>query len=113
MYIYSILRVFMAYLFFSEYGLLKDKELFLCVRRFIFIWATDHEYEIIVLAGQCPEPKHANYINTNLKKTGCQVPITNVTRGPEIISPNLFCEFIFTKPININLDPLFLYNPLN
>ena len=47
------------------------------------------------------------------KKTGYQIPITNVTRGPEIISFNLFCEFIFTKLIDMNLDLLFLYNSLN
>ena len=49
MYIYSILRVFMAHLFFFEYNLLKNKELFLYIRRFIFIWATDYGYEIIIL----------------------------------------------------------------
>ena len=48
-----------------------------------------------------------------LKKTGCQVPFTNATRGPEMISPNSFCGFIFTRPIDMNLDPPFLYNPLN
>jgi len=48
-----------------------------------------------------------------LKKTGCQVPFTNATRGPEMISPNSFCVFIFTRPIDMNLDRPFLYNPLS
>ena len=78
----------------------------------MFTWAMDHGYEIIALAAQPPEPKYAKYINPD-KKTGCQVPITNATRGPEMISPNLFCGFIFTRPIDMNLDPPFLYNPLN
>ena len=30
-----------------------------------------------------------------------------------MISPNSFCGFIFTRPIDMNLDPPFLYNPLN
>ena len=110
--VYSTLRVFVALLFFSEHGSPKDKVSFLCVRRFMFTWAMDHGYEIIALAAQPPEPKHAKCINAD-KKTGCQVPITNATRGPEMISPNSFCGFIFTRPIDMNLDPPFLYNPLN
>ena len=78
----------------------------------MFTWAMDHGYEIIALAAQPPEPKHAKCINAD-KKTGCQVPITNATRGPEMISPNSFCGFIFTRPIDMNLDPPFLYNPLS
>jgi hypothetical protein len=80
----------------------------------MFTWAMDHGYEIIALAAQPPEPKHAKCINT-VKKTGCQVPFTNATGGPEMISPNSFCGFIFTRPIdmNLDLDPPFLDNPLN
>ena len=109
--VYNTLRVFVALLFFSEHGSPKDKVSFLCVRRFRFTWAMDHGYEIIALAAQPPEPKHAKCIRS--KKQGCQVPITNATRGPEMISPNSFCGFIFTRPIDMNLDPPFLYNPLN
>jgi hypothetical protein len=30
-----------------------------------------------------------------------------------MISPNSFCGFVFAKAIDMNLDPPFLYNPLN
>ena len=62
---YSTLRVFVALLFFSEHGSPKDKVSFLCVRRFRFTWAMDHGYEIIALAAQPPEPKHAKCINAD------------------------------------------------
>ena len=45
-------------------------------------------------------------------KKGCQVLFTNATRNPEIF-PNSFFGFIFTRPINMDLDPLFPQNPLN
>ena len=32
------------------------------------------------------------------------------TQGSEMISPNSFCGFIFTRAIHMNLDPPFLYN---
>ena len=35
------------------------------------------------------------------------------TQGPEMISPNSFRGFVFTRAIDMNLDPPFLYNPLN
>ena len=66
--VYSTLRVFVALLFFSEHGSPKDKVPFLCVRRFMFTWAMDHGYEIIALAAQPPEPKHAKCINADKKK---------------------------------------------
>ena len=34
-------------------------------------------------------------------------------QGSAMISPNSFCGFIFTRPIDVNLDLPFLYNPLN
>ena len=72
--VYSTLRVFVALLFFSEHGSPKDKVSFLGVRRFMFTWAMDHGYEIIALAAQPPEPKHAKCINTDQKK---RMPGTN------------------------------------
>ena len=78
----------------------------------MFTWSMDHGYEIITLAVQPPEPKHAKCINTDEKK-GCLVPFTNATRNPEIIFPNSFFGFIFTRPINMDLDPSFPQNPLN
>ena len=66
--VYSTLRVFVALLFFSEHGSPKDKVSFLCVRRFMFTWAMDHGYEIIALAAQPPEPKHAKCINADKKQ---------------------------------------------
>ena len=33
--------------------------------------------------------------------------------GSEMISPNSLCEFVFTWAIGMNLDVLFLQNPLN
>ena len=38
---------------------------------------------------------------------------TNATRCPKMISPNSFCGFVFTRAVDMNLDPPFLYNPLN
>ena len=35
------------------------------------------------------------------------------TQGSEMLSPNSFCGFVFTRAIDMNLDPPFLYNPLN
>ena len=52
-------------MFFSRHGAPKDKVSFLCVRRFMFTWAMDHGYEIIALAAQPPEPKHAKCINAD------------------------------------------------
>ena len=63
--VYNTLRVFVAFLFFSRHGAPKDKVPFLCVRRFMFTWAMDHGYEIIALAAQPPEPKHAKCINAD------------------------------------------------
>jgi len=113
--IYGTLRVFTALLSLAEHGAPKyvknrsrapkDVVPFLCVRRFMFTWAMDHGYEIIALAAQLPEPKHAKCINADQKKTGCQVPFTNATRGPEMISANSFCGFIFTRAIDVDLDP--------
>ena len=37
----------------------------------------------------------------------------NLTQNSEMISPNSFCGFIFTRAIHMNLDPPFLYNLLN
>ena len=34
----------------------------------MFTWAMDHGYEIIALAAQPPEPKHAKCINADQKK---------------------------------------------
>ena len=34
------------------------------------------------------------------------------TQGSEMISPNSFCGFVFTRPIDMILDPSFLQNPL-
>jgi len=79
----------------------------------MFTWAMDHGYEHIALAAQPAETKLAKCINADQKTTGCQVPFTNATRGPKMISPNSFCGFIFTRPIDMNLDPPFLYNPPN
>ena len=53
---------------FSRHGAPKDKVSFLCVRRFMFTWAMDHGYEIIALAAQPPEPKHAKCINADKKQ---------------------------------------------
>ena len=71
----GFLRVFIAlygylwqFYFFSEHGSPKDKVSFLCVRRFMFTWAMDHGYEIIALAAQPPEPKHAKCINADKKQ---------------------------------------------
>ena len=66
---YNTLRVFVAFLFFSRHGAPKGKVSFLRVRRFVFTRAMDHGYEIIALAAQPPEPKHAKCINVDLKKT--------------------------------------------
>ena len=70
-----------------------------------------HGYEIIALAAQPPEQKHAKCINADQKKTGCQVPFTNATRGPEMISPNSFCVFIFTKAHRYELRPAIPVQP--
>ena len=35
------------------------------------------------------------------------------TQSSEVISPKSFCWFIFTRAIDMNLDVLFLQNPLN
>ena len=35
------------------------------------------------------------------------------THGSEMISPSSFCGFIFTRALDMNLDPPFLYNLLN
>ena len=72
-----------------------------------------HGYEIIALAGQPPEPTHAKCINAAFKKAGRQVPFTDAARGPEVIPPNSFCGFIFTRPIDMNFHPPFPHNPLN
>ena len=37
----------------------------------------------------------------------------NFTQSSEVISPKSFCWFIFTRAIDMNLDVLFLQNPLN
>ena len=37
----------------------------------------------------------------------------NFAHGSEMISPNSFCGFIFTRALDMNLDPPFLYNLLN
>ena len=34
-------------------------------------------------------------------------------QGSDMISPNSFCGFVFTRAIDMNLDPPFLYNPLS
>ena len=36
----------------------------------------------------------------------------NFTQSSEVISPKSFCGFIFTRAIDMNLDVLFLQNPL-
>ena len=59
------LRHFTALLSLAEHGAPKDEVPFLCVRRFMFTWAMDHGYEIIALAAQLPEPKHAKCINAD------------------------------------------------
>ena len=45
------------------------------------------------------------------KIAGCREPCTNATRCSEMISPNSFCGFFFTRVIDMNLDPPFLQNP--
>jgi hypothetical protein len=35
------------------------------------------------------------------------------TQGSEIIDPYFFCGFVVARAIDMNLDPPFLYNPLN
>ena len=35
------------------------------------------------------------------------------TQGSAMISPNSFCGFVFTRPIDMILDPPFLQNPLD
>ena len=39
------------------------------------------------------------------KIAGCREPCTNATRCSEMISPNSFCWFFFTRVIDMNLDP--------
>ena len=111
--IYGTLRVFTSLFSLAEHGAPKGEVPFLCVKRFMFTWAMDHGYEIIALAGQPPEPTHAKCINAAFKKAGCQVPFTDAARGPEVIPPNSFCGFIFTRPIDMNFHPPFPHNPLN
>ena len=36
----------------------------------------------------------------------------NFTQSSEVISPKSFCGFIFTGAIDMNLDVLFLQNPV-
>ena len=59
---------YLWHFYFSEHGSPKDKVSFLCVRRFMFTWAMDPGYEIIALAAQPPEPKHAKCINADQKE---------------------------------------------
>ena len=47
------------------------------------------------------------------KKNGMPGIFTNATRCPKMISPNSFCGFVFARAVDMNLDPPFLYNPLN
>ena len=55
-----------------------------------------------------------NPLNQNVKQY--DLPYSerlSSTQGSAMISPNSFCEFVFTRAIDMNLDPPFLQNPLN
>ena len=60
-----------------------------------------HGYEIIENGCATSWTNTCKVHKRGSKKTGCQVPFTNATRGPEMISPNSFCVIIYLHQAHI------------
>ena len=55
--------------------------------------------------------KHAKLLDRKwLDGASVSIKLLNYTHGSDMISPNSFCGIIFTRAIDINLDPPFLDN---
>ena len=58
--------------------------------------------------------KHANLLDRKcLDGVSVSRNMLGSTQGSDMISPNSFCGLIFTRAIDMNLDPPFSYNPLS
>ena len=58
--------------------------------------------------------KHAKLLDRKwLDGASISIKLLSSTLGSDMISPNSFCGIIFTRAIDMNLDPPFLYNSLN
>ena len=119
--IYGTLRVFTALLSLAEHGAPKyvknrsrapkDVVPFLCVRRFMFTWAMDHGYEIIALAAQLPEPKHAKCINADQKKNRMPGTIHQCNKRSWNDISQLILWLYLHKGHRCGLRPPILQNP--